>query len=128
MLRGGIRRFSRRVRGGLRLDEPSHNWLWQACQMEGPAKETVVIVHGTWASPEAGKGGWYCPGDYTEGFIAKLNTALQKRGSMAQCWAHCHDGNPFFHWSGENSWVARTRAADDLGDHVATLSKHFQKS
>ena len=94
--------------------------------MAGSSKETVIIVHGTWASPESGKEQWYYAGDrvHTEGFIAKLNAVLQKRGSMARCWAHCREGgNQSFHWSGENSWVARTRAADALGDYVAKLRK-----
>src|SRR5262249_37770961 len=57
----------------------------------------------------------------TEGFIAKLNDALQKRGSAARCWAHCHQGDQGFHWSGENSWVARTQAAAELRSYVLNL-------
>jgi hypothetical protein len=95
------------------------------CQME-EVKETVIIVHGTWAAPETGKDRWYYPSNRlrVEGFVAKLDAALQKRGSMARCWAHCgEDSNLCFHWSGENSWVARTRAADALGDYVVKLRK-----
>lgn len=94
--------------------------------MESEAKETVIIVHGTWASPDAGKDRWYHPGGHvpTEGFISKLDAALQKRESSARCWAHCREsGGEVFHWSGENSWVARTRAADALGNYVAKLQK-----
>jgi hypothetical protein len=93
--------------------------------MEEIAKETVIIVHGTWAAPQAEKNQWYEPTDGvpTEGFTARLNAALQKRGSAARCWAHCSRGGHGFHWSGENSWVARTRAADALGDYVAKLRK-----
>ena len=68
---------------------------------------------------------WYDSGDHvhTEGFISKLNTALEERGSMAQCWAHCRRRDQIFSWSGENSWFARTRAADALADYVTKLRK-----
>jgi hypothetical protein len=94
--------------------------------MEGPVKETVIIVHGTWAAPEAAANRWYQQIDgrgSAAGFVAKLDTALQKRGSPARCWAHCPAGNPIFQWSGENNWIARTRGASALGDYVAKLRK-----
>src|SRR5262244_4146201 len=94
--------------------------------MEEPAKETVIIVHGTWAAPEPAAKRWYQQidgGKLASGFVAKLDAALQKRGSPAQCWAHCPAGNPIFQWSGENNWIARTRAASALGDYVAKLRK-----
>jgi hypothetical protein len=93
-------------------------------QMEELAKETVVIVHGTWAAPEPDKTQWYQQPDSaaaTEGFVGKLDAALQQRGSVAGCWAHCTEGNPMFQWSGENSWIARTRAAGALADYLAKL-------
>ncbi|MEH2563456.1 hypothetical protein [Bradyrhizobium sp. AZCC 2289] len=91
--------------------------------MEQAAKETVIVVHGTWAAPELGKSRWYQPVDRhsTEPFTAKLDAALRERGSPARCWAHCGDGNQIFHWSGENSWIARTHAALALGNYVAAL-------
>jgi hypothetical protein len=95
------------------------------CQME-KAKETVIVVHGTWASPQTGNDRWYYPSDRlnAEGFIAKLNGALRERGSKARCWAHCgEDSSRCFYWSGENSWLARTRAADELAAYVAELRK-----
>jgi hypothetical protein len=88
--------------------------------MDEAAKETVIIVHGTYAAPQPGASRWYQP---TEGFIAKLDAALQERGSPARCWAHCTQGDPIFQWSGENSWIARTHAASALGDYVAKLRK-----
>jgi hypothetical protein len=93
--------------------------------MSESAKETVIIVHGTWAAPAPGVIRWYQPADGvpTEGFIARLNAALQRRGSAARCWAHCTEGAKIFYWSGENSWVARTQAAAALGDYVAKLRK-----
>jgi hypothetical protein len=93
--------------------------------MEGSAKETVIIVHGTWAAPEAGKVRWYQPTDGVRaagGFIAKLNAALQERDSPARCWAHCPQSDKIFYWSrGDNSWIARTHAASELGSYVAKL-------
>jgi Alpha/beta hydrolase of unknown function (DUF900) len=92
--------------------------------MEASAKETIIIVHGTWAAPKAGARRWYEPvggGPAAEGFVSKLDAALQKRGSSARCWAHCSQGNQIFHWSGDNSWIARTRAASALADYVAKL-------
>ena len=92
--------------------------------MQGVAKETLIIVHGTWAAPEPGNTRWYQPIEgepAAKGFIGKLDAALEQRGSPARCWAHCSQGEPIFHWSGENSWIARTHAASRLGDYVAKL-------
>jgi hypothetical protein len=93
--------------------------------MEEAAKETVIIVHGTYAAPRPGVSRWYQPAEgvpATE-FITKLDDALQKRGSVARCWAHCSQGNQGFHWSGENSWIDRTRAASELANYVLNLRK-----
>jgi len=96
-------------------------------QMEEAAKETVIIVHGTYAAPRPGVSRWY---QLAEGvaatateFITKLNDALQKRGSAARCWAHCGQCNQGFYWSGENSWIDRTRAASELGNYVLNVRK-----
>ena len=84
-------------------------------QMEEAAKETVIIVHGTYAAPQPGVSRWYQP---TEGFSTKLNDALQKRGSAARCWAHCSQGDQGF-YSSANRWIDRTRAASELGSMCA---------
>jgi len=92
--------------------------------MDESAKETVIIVHGTWAAPAPGVIRWYQPGDGVTaagGFVSKLDAALQKRSSPARCWAHCTQANQIFHWSGQNSWIARTQAASELGDYVLKL-------
>lgn len=76
--------------------------------MEEAEKETVIIVHGTYAAPKLGVRRWYQPAEgvpATEGFITKLNDALQKRGSAARCWAHCGQGDQGFHWSGDGGNV-----------------------
>jgi hypothetical protein len=91
--------------------------------MEDSAKETVIVVHGTWAGLEPGKTRWYQPVgivDAAHSFTAKLDAALKERGSPARCWAHCTQSDQIFHWSpGANDWIARTRAAAALADYVA---------
>ena len=95
--------------------------------MEKSANETVIIVHGTWAAPDPAERKWYQPIDGRpcgEPFVARLDAALQARGSSARCWAHCPPGDqcdPGFHWSGENNWIDRTLAASALADYVAKL-------
>jgi hypothetical protein len=92
--------------------------------MEEAAKETVIIVHGTWAALEPAKRRWYEPVNGRPGsdsFSAKLDASLGERGSPARCWAHCSEGNPIFHWSGDNSWIARTHAASALADYLTKL-------
>jgi len=93
-------------------------------QMEEAAKETVIIVHGTYAAPKPGVSRWYqAEGVPATAFITKLNDAMRERGSAARCWAHCSQGDHGFHWSGENSWIDRTRAASELGNYVLNLRK-----
>ena len=94
--------------------------------MAGPSKETVIIVHGTWAAPKRGRVQWYQPANGARaagGFVRKLDAALRKRGSSARCWGHCTQHKKLFNWSGGNSWIARTQAASKLGDYVAKLRK-----
>jgi hypothetical protein len=92
--------------------------------MEEIPKETVIIVHGTWAAPEPERSRWYKPfdnGPAAKGFISKLDAALQERGSPARCWAHCTQRDQLYQWSGDNSWIARTSGASALTDYVTKL-------
>ena len=100
--------------------------------MEDPTKQTVIIVHGTWAvpnnpypdchRPEADGVRWYqIPPDGHPNFVAKLNRALEKRCSPARCWKHCNADAEIFSWSGENAWVDRTRAASNLAAEIDKL-------
>jgi len=92
--------------------------------MREGAKETIIIVHGTWATPKPGKTSWYQRIDdtsSTEGFVCKLDAALNERGSQARCWAHCSRSSQTFYWSGDNSWIARSHAASELVDYVVKL-------
>ena len=92
--------------------------------MTGARKETVIVIHGTWASPMSGERQWYQHPDAatgTDNFVSKLNRGLARRGSRARCWAHAIDVNDIFSWSGENSWIDRTRAAGALVDYLDRL-------
>jgi hypothetical protein len=92
--------------------------------MDTSAKETVIIVHGTWAALDPKRKQWYdrIDGDaVSRGFVAKLNDELEKRGSQARCWSHCTEGDQIFQWTGKNSWLDRTQAAAELGNSVAEL-------
>jgi hypothetical protein len=88
---------------------------------QDPSKETVILVHGTWAGPVEGEHRWYQRIDGPEAeqsFVAKLDDALARYGSSARCWKHCDDQNPPFHWSGENNWLSRTSAAARLSASI----------
>jgi hypothetical protein len=95
--------------------------------MVDPAKETVIIVHGTFVNHDPVERGRYEPVDGRPGgepFPANLDAALQARGSQARCWAHCSESNPIFEWwSGDNHWVSRTMAAANLGKYAADLQR-----
>jgi hypothetical protein len=104
-----------RAEGGSEIDELS--------------RETVIVVHGTWAGLRPGTTNWWFrtaeAGGSAPSFTANLDEALEKRGSRARCWAHCDRDDQVFHWSpGENSWIERTRAAAALADYVAELQNH----
>jgi hypothetical protein len=81
-------------------------------------KETVILVHGTWAQPRPDEVQWYQRGS---SFVAKLDAALERHGSSAKCWAHCSEERDCFSWSGNNSWFDRTRAAATLANYVSQL-------
>jgi hypothetical protein len=88
-------------------------------------KETVILVHGTWAQPVEGKHQWYqrAEGPAAEqSFVMKLDDALARHGSGARCWAHCDADNGPFHWSGDNNWLARTAGAASLSTYMSDLA------
>jgi hypothetical protein len=85
------------------------------------AKETIILVHGTFAAPRVGgPSQWYQP---RSEFCRDLNARLKKLGSPARCWAHLTDDSSCFFWSGRNDWAARTAAAADLARLMYTLIK-----
>src|SRR5262245_60269243 len=93
--------------------------------MSEPARETVIIVHGTFAAPDPVKRRWYGPVDGRSGgeaLTTKLAAALQERGSPALCWVHCNS-NPILRRSGKNNWIALTAAASAFADYVVKLQR-----
>src|SRR5882672_2760639 len=82
-------------------------------------KETIVLVHGTYAGPKDGARQWW-QGGHEEDFATQLHVALTRRGVDIRCWSHCAE--PLFYWSGENDWVARIRASGDLARHISELA------
>ncbi len=110
--------------GGPNRNTISCSLIQRAAQKDMAAKETVIIVHGTFAAPLDGKTQWYQRSggeDGSRNFTTSLDEALEQRGSPARCWAHCAEGGKIFHWSGDNSWIERTSAAANLGNYVARL-------
>lgn len=91
--------------------------------MSTDEKETVVVVHGTWAAPAAGVSKWWQPPETKseDHFTAKLDAALAKRGSTARCWAHCAGKPQPFSWTGENDWLDRTNASASLLSYFKQL-------
>ena len=91
-------------------------------------KETVIIVHGTFAAPYDGPEDpatserpkkWYEPGS---DFCRQLDEMLAAKGSSARCWAHLDECGEeakqraarrtgYFCWSGQNAWIDRSAAA-----------------
>jgi hypothetical protein len=88
--------------------------------MPGPAaKETVIVVHGTFAGKGAdGAPRWYAPG---EAFCRDLDKGLESRGSAARCWQHLPPGADHFHWDGANDWLSRFKAAARLREELRRL-------
>jgi hypothetical protein len=92
-------------------------------------KETIVVVHGTFASPsdrgstiverQPAVAEWYRPGG---SFCVQLDAHLAEIGSNARTWKHLReDHEQFFWWSGANSWQARLAAADRLATYLQRL-------
>jgi hypothetical protein len=89
-----------------------------------PVKETVILVHGTWTVWDPKLNQWFQPAKSRNdpvGFAQILDKKLQELGSPARCWTHCADGEPIFYWTGANSWIERTKAADALRRYVTQL-------
>lgn len=83
------------------------------------AKETVIIVHGTFAGKGADDApGWYAP---DETFCKELDKELESRGSVARCWQHVPPGADYFHWDGANDWLSRFKAAARLRQELRRL-------
>jgi hypothetical protein len=80
-------------------------------------RETVLLIHGTFAAPKDGRLQWWQPGSQ---FCDELDRRLSDLGSAARCWAHGRDG-PFC-WSGLNSWIDRSQGAARLVEELRRLT------
>ena len=87
------------------------------------AKQTVILVHGTYASPKPGITQWYQRGS---SFVQNFDAKLAELGSPARCWAHLESVSPVageFFWDGENSWLSRSKAALELRRLLRSLTQ-----
>ncbi len=87
-------------------------------------KETVIVVHGTFASPvpdEEYK--WYemSRNGAPSNFVNRLDELLANKGSSARCWLHCQIRFQIFYWSGANNWLDRAQAAGELARYIDGL-------
>jgi len=80
--------------------------------------ETVLLIHGTWASPKSGKLQWYQP---KHDFCSQLDLRLKDLGCAAKCWAHLKDNEREFFWNGEDSWSDWEAAAINLRKNLEQL-------
>ena len=75
------------------------------------ARETVILVHGTWANYESTSPPWWEP---RSEFVKELDIALAAAGSEARCWApqSFWIARPeIFAWTGDNSQSQRHGAS-----------------
>jgi hypothetical protein len=86
-----------------------------------PSKETIILVHGTFAAPTDGVLRWYQHSEENN-FVKKLDDALEKLDSTARCWKHIEGGQKIFSWSGNNSWIDRMQASKQLYDELKELT------
>jgi hypothetical protein len=89
----------------------------------GDRRETIILVHGTFASPKADERQWYERGSE---FCRALDSAMEACGSPARCWAHLEEGEREFFWSGANDWIERSEAAAALAAHVRRLGPQWR--
>ena len=90
------------------------------------AKETIILVHGTFAAPKPGIRQWYqrhSNDDEVTSFITMLERGLTELGSPAKCWAHSPNKDESFCWSGGNEWIDRHEAAMQLAELIERLAR-----
>jgi hypothetical protein len=82
-------------------------------------KETIILLHGTFAAPKTGAGQWYEPGSE---FCKALDSRLAELGSAAKTWRHLEKAESVFSWSGRNMWSDRIAAARRFAMYLQHLS------
>ena len=83
-------------------------------------RETIVLVHGTFANPERHPGStlWYMRESW---FCRQVDALISSSDSSARCWRHLSSGGRVFTWEGDNTWHARARASERLRAHLLDL-------
>ena len=81
-------------------------------------KETVILVHGTFAAPKSDSTQWYQP---KSAFCNALDAQLAALGSSARTWRHVQGDQSIFSWSGRNSWPDRSLAAQAFAVYLQEL-------
>ena len=93
-------------------------------------KETVIIVHGTWAAPKDDPietspitlaGIKFLRRGSKSELCIQTQQALERRGSSARCWAHCKDNSDDLYLVWKKSWIDRIRAASSLAAEINKL-------
>jgi hypothetical protein len=101
---------------------------------DGPADETVLVIHGTFANAGGPAGDLATLPWWRGDFCRRLDALLASQGSGARCWAHrmiekpssSRFGGGFyepFAWTGDNSEFARRTAAVALANELQTLEQ-----
>jgi len=86
------------------------------------AKETIIVVHGTFCGlTDDGLRWWQL--NAADKFIQNLHDALRRRGANPRCWVHCNETSSVFHWTGNNHWADRTKAAADLVRYLIEIAE-----
>lgn len=98
-------------------------------------KETVILIHGTFANSVRNKSEdcmadnkeefqWYLPGS---SFCKKLDKYFAERNCQIRTWAHLRKGEKPFVWGGENTWLCRSKSARQLRNYIGRLKKEGWK-
>src|ERR1700730_4263142 len=83
-----------------------------------PRRETVLLIHGTFANKAVSAPAWWHPGS---DFCRKLDLSLSQQGSPARGWAHIGSPTNVFAWTGDNLESERRIAGDGLAKTIKDL-------
>src|ERR1700730_6383962 len=83
-----------------------------------PRRETVLLIHGTFANKAVSAPAWWHPGS---DFCRKLDLSLSQQGSPARGWAHIGSPTNVFAWTGDNLESERRIAGEGLAKAITDL-------
>lgn len=105
------------VRNGYAVTLESSWSLMSTSSHAPPVRETVLLVHGTWANIASDTLAWWQAGS---DFCSRMNRALENNGCSARCWADVGfvltDRPQVFAWTGANRESDRIAAGHALAD------------